>query len=124
MNGSIDFYADDCKVTIETNWTGAGDYQLIRADGTATPLGDCQTLPDMLSAVLDTEWSSEMEGAGRRQAGDHGPAARTGDSSKLPTPPPSPGTGPATRRRALRAELPRHARRAPDRYFSNRVKTR
>jgi len=63
MNGSIDFYADDCKVTIETNWTGAGDYQLIRVDGATTPLGDCQTFPDMLSAVLDTEWSSEMEGA-------------------------------------------------------------
>ena len=63
MNGTIDLYADDCKVTIETNWTGAGDYRLVRADGAVTPLGDCQTLPDMLSAVLDAEWSSEMEGA-------------------------------------------------------------
>ncbi len=63
MTGSIDFYADDCKVTIATDWTGAGDYQLVRTDGIVTPLGACQTLPDMLSAVLDTEWSSEMEGA-------------------------------------------------------------
>ncbi len=62
-NGSIDFYVDDHKVTIATDWTGAGDYQLVQADGVVTPLGSCQTLPDMLSAVLDTEWSSEMEGA-------------------------------------------------------------
>lgn len=62
MSGSIDFYADDCKVTIDTNWTGAGEYQLIHTDGTITPLGVCQVLPDMLSAVLDTEWSSGMDG--------------------------------------------------------------
>ena len=62
MSGSIDFYADDCKVTIDTNWAGAGEYQLIQTDGAVIPLGICQTLPDMLSAVLDTEWSNGMDG--------------------------------------------------------------
>ncbi|MBL8250070.1 MAG: hypothetical protein JNK31_00220 [Candidatus Competibacter sp.] len=64
MSWSINFHADeDHKVTVDADWRGPGDYQLRRSDGATIPLGACQTPEDLLNALLDSDWSPELEGA-------------------------------------------------------------
>ncbi|HUM95826.1 MAG TPA: hypothetical protein PLU26_15325 [Candidatus Competibacter sp.] len=64
MSWSINFHADEeRKVTVEADWRGPGDYQLRRLDGAISLLGVCQTPEEMLNALLDSDWSVELEGA-------------------------------------------------------------
>lgn len=64
MSWSINFHADEeQKVTVDVDWQGPGDYRLLRSDGETTPLGACQTPEEMLDALLETDWSPELEGA-------------------------------------------------------------
>lgn len=64
MSWSINFHADENrKVTVEADWRGPGDYRLRRSDGATILLGACQTPEEMLDALLDSEWSAELEGA-------------------------------------------------------------
>lgn len=64
MSWSINFHADEeQKVTVEANWKGPGDYRLRRSDGETTALGACKTPEEMLDALLDVDWSLELEGA-------------------------------------------------------------
>ncbi len=64
MSWSINFHADEeQKVTVEADWKGPGDYRLRRSDGETTALGACKTPEEMLDALLDVDWSPELEGA-------------------------------------------------------------
>ena len=68
MSWSIDFHADDRKVTVDVDWAGPGDYRLLQADGATTSLGTCNTAEEMLNALLDADWSPDLEGARVEQA--------------------------------------------------------
>ena len=64
MGFSVNFHADEQrKVTVEADWRGPGDYRLRRLDGVTTALGACNTPEEMLGALLDSDWSPELEGA-------------------------------------------------------------
>lgn len=64
MSWAINFHADEeRKVTVEADWRGPGDYWLRRSDGQTVRLGSCQTPEELLNALLDSDWSPDLEGA-------------------------------------------------------------